>query len=122
MKTIPVKRAKMTPEEKAKFNAEARQRKRDQMSPEEKAEAKAKAGKTRSKKRAKKDIPDLVESWLITMKEKAHKTTKTSSEKKTEPTKVTPEKSAKLSPKEIKELRRAKRKLALTEEAEANSV
>ena len=93
--------------------------KRAKMTPEEQAEPNANARKARAQKRYKKRQPDLVEAWLINMKKKSHKTTDESSAKKPEPMKVTPEKSAKLSPKERKELRRAKRKLALTEEAEA---
>ena len=93
--------------------------KRVKMTPEEQAEPNANARKARAQKIYKKRQPDLVEAWLISMKKKSHKTTDESSAKKPEPMKVTPEKSTKLSPKERKELRRAKRKLALTEEAEA---
>lgn len=125
------KRAKMTPEQGNRVRAcdkdtTARKRERTTMSPAERAEANAKAREATPQKRVKKGAkmppPDLVEAWLINMKTKAHKTTEKSSAKKPEPMKVTPEKSAKLSPEERKELCRAKRRLALTEETDANSV
>ncbi len=99
--------------------------KRAAMSDAEKAEANEKARQATAKRRAKMsdaEIPDLVESWILNMTAKGYQTTEKLSAKKPEPTKVTPEKSAKLSPRERKELCRAKRKLLLTEEAEANSV
>jgi len=99
--------------------------KRAKMSDAEKAEAKKKAREAAAKRRAEMssaEIPDLVESWILNMTAKGYQTTEKLSAKKPEPTKVTPEKSAKLSPRERKELYRAKRKLLLTEEAEANSV
>jgi len=99
--------------------------KRAKMSAAEKAEANEKAREAAAKRRAEMsaaEIPDLVESWILNMTAKGYQTTENLSAKKPEPTKVTPEKSAKLSPRERKELCRAKRKLLLTEEAEANSV
>ena len=88
----------------------------------EEARANAKRREAAAQRRAEMSPAEEDQVMANDRKAKAHKTTKTSSAKKPEPTKVTPEKSAKLSPEEMKELCLAKRKLALTEEAEANSM
>jgi hypothetical protein len=125
------RRAEMSDTQKADArdrDKTAKAKRRAEMSDTEKAEENEKARQATAKRRAKMsemsdaEIPDLVESWILNMTAKGYQTTEKLSAKKPEPTKVTPEKSAKLSPRERKELCRAKRKLLLTEEAEANSV